>query len=70
MSKQRQFLSAAELARLTGKTVRTARRWIASGAVPSKKVGGSRLVPIAAVLDDPDLAFLDDFATEDDNAEK
>ena len=38
------FLRAAEIARLKGVSLRTVRRWIASGVLPSAKVGGVRLV--------------------------
>lgn len=37
-------LRAAEIARLKGVSLRTVRRWIASGVLPSAKVGGVRLV--------------------------
>jgi excisionase family DNA binding protein len=40
-----QYLRAGDIARLTGMSVRTARRWIANEIVPSVKVGGARLVP-------------------------
>ena len=44
MTRPPQYLRAAEIARLTGLSERTVRRWIASGELPSVKVGGSRLV--------------------------
>lgn len=37
-------LRAAEIAASLGVSVRTVRRWIADGIVPSVKVGGARLV--------------------------
>jgi excisionase family DNA binding protein len=40
----REYLRAGEIARLTGTSVRTVRRWIAAGTLPSVKVGGVRLV--------------------------
>ena len=40
-----EFLRAADIARLTGLSLRTARRWIADETVPSVKVRGARLVP-------------------------
>ena len=39
-----EYLRAAEIARLTGVSIRTARRWIAKRLVASAKVGGTRLV--------------------------
>ena len=39
-----EYLRAAEIARLTGMTLRTVRRWIAGRILPSTKVGGARLV--------------------------
>ena len=44
MTGSAQYLRAAEIARLLGISERTVRRWIASGELPSVKVGGSRLV--------------------------
>ena len=38
------YVRAAEIARLTGVSIRTARRWIAEEIIPSVKLGGSRLV--------------------------
>jgi excisionase family DNA binding protein len=39
-----EFLRADDIARLTGLSLRTVRRWIAEKIVPSVKVGGARLV--------------------------
>jgi excisionase family DNA binding protein len=39
------FLRAGDIARLAGVSVRTVRRWIAEGTLPSVKVRGVRLVP-------------------------
>jgi excisionase family DNA binding protein len=38
------YLRAADIARLTGASIRTIRRWIADEIIPSAKMGGSRLV--------------------------
>jgi excisionase family DNA binding protein len=38
------YLRAADIARLTGASIRTVRRWIADQIIPSVKLGGSRLV--------------------------
>jgi excisionase family DNA binding protein len=40
-----EFLRAGSIARLTGMSVRTVRRWIAEEFLPSVKVRGARLVP-------------------------
>ena len=39
-----EYLRAAEIARLTGMSIRTVRRWIADEIIPSTKLGGARLV--------------------------
>jgi excisionase family DNA binding protein len=39
-----EFLRARDIARLTGVSLRTARRWIAKRIVVSGKLGGARLV--------------------------
>ena len=39
-------MRAAEIARLLPIDVRTVRRWIKDGTLPSVKVGGARLVPV------------------------
>lgn len=44
MTVPRDYLRADEIARLSGVSVRTVRRWIASKTLPSVKVGGVRLV--------------------------
>jgi len=44
MTGSAQYLRAAEIARLLSLSERTVRRWIASGELPSAKVGGARLV--------------------------
>ena len=43
------FLRAVEIARLTGMSVRTVRRWIAENILPSVKLRGARLVPRMAL---------------------
>ena len=47
MKERAQYLRASDIARLTDTSIRTVRRWIASGLLPSVKVGGSRLVATA-----------------------
>lgn len=52
-----EYLRARYIARLTGTSLRTVRRWIADGTLPSTKVGGARLVAKAdldRVLSPPD----------------
>lgn len=44
MSAARKYLRAAEIAALTGMSLRTIRRWIKDEVLPSSKVGGARLV--------------------------
>jgi excisionase family DNA binding protein len=44
MTAVKQFLRAAEIAALTGMSVRSIRRWIANEILPSTKVRGARLV--------------------------
>jgi excisionase family DNA binding protein len=39
-----EYLRARDIARLTGVSLRTARRWIANKILVSRKVGGARLV--------------------------
>jgi excisionase family DNA binding protein len=60
------FLRAGEIARLTGVSVRTVRRWIADEIVPSVKVRGARLVPRKALecVLSPPTADLDDLVEE------
>ena len=40
-----EYLRAGDIARLTGVSLRTVRRWIAEEILPSVKLGGARLVP-------------------------
>jgi excisionase family DNA binding protein len=39
-----EYLRAADIARVTGMSIRTVRRWIADETIPSTKLGGARLV--------------------------
>jgi excisionase family DNA binding protein len=39
-----EYLRVADIARLTGTSIRTVRRWIADEIIPSTKLGGARLV--------------------------
>jgi excisionase family DNA binding protein len=39
-----EYLRAADIARLTGMSLRTVRRWIDDEILPSVKLGGARLV--------------------------
>ena len=41
------YLSAAQVAHHLGISLRTVRRWISSGALPSTRIGGTRRVAIA-----------------------
>ena len=47
MTDGKEYLRAGDIARLTGMTVRTVRRWIADKTIPSVKLGGARLVATA-----------------------
>jgi excisionase family DNA binding protein len=47
MTDEAEYLRAADIARLTGMSLRTVRRWIADEIIPSTKLGGARLVPKA-----------------------
>jgi excisionase family DNA binding protein len=44
MMAESEYLRARDIARLTGVSIRTARRWIATGVLVSGKIGGARLV--------------------------
>ena len=44
MSDAAEYLRAADIARITGMSLRTVRRWIDDEIVPSVKFGGARLV--------------------------
>jgi excisionase family DNA binding protein len=44
MTNTQEYLRAHDIARLTGVSLRTARRWIANKILASGKVGGARLV--------------------------
>jgi excisionase family DNA binding protein len=47
MTLHRKYLRAAEIAALTGMSIRTIRRWIAEEILPSTKLGGARIVAMA-----------------------
>jgi hypothetical protein len=44
MTNAQEYLRARDIVRLTGVSLRTARRWIANKIIASGKVGGARLV--------------------------
>jgi excisionase family DNA binding protein len=44
MTGESEYLRARDIARLTGVSIRTARRWIAKRILVSGKVGGARLI--------------------------
>jgi excisionase family DNA binding protein len=44
MNRQAEYLRAGDIARLTGLSERTIRRWIAARTLPSVRIGGTRLV--------------------------
>ena len=44
MSADKEYLRAADVAALTGMSIRTVRRWIADEIITSTKLGGSRFV--------------------------
>ena len=50
MSERPAYLRAPEIAALLGLSVRTVRRWIEDGTLPSLKLGGARLVAEADLL--------------------
>jgi excisionase family DNA binding protein len=47
MTGDREYLRACDIARLTGTSIRTVRRWIKDDTLPSTKLGGARLVAMA-----------------------
>jgi excisionase family DNA binding protein len=49
MNNGTEYLRARDVAEITGISIRTIRRWIAAGILPSTKVGGARLVPKTAL---------------------
>jgi excisionase family DNA binding protein len=49
MNERRQYVRARDVAELFGMDVRTIRRRIADGTLPSVKIGGARLVPVEAL---------------------
>ena len=65
------YLRASDIARLTGVSIRTVRRWIADEIIPSTKLGGARLVARAdlerRLYSSPDQAEeVDEAQTEHD----
>jgi excisionase family DNA binding protein len=44
MTEGTEYLRAGDIARLSGMSLRTIRRWIAEEIIPSVKLGGARLV--------------------------
>ena len=44
MSSSSQYLRARDIADLLGLSIRTIRRWLADGTLPSVRIGGARLV--------------------------
>jgi excisionase family DNA binding protein len=44
MKEGTEYLRAADIVRITGRSLRTVRRWIADEIIPSTKLGGARLV--------------------------
>ena len=44
-----EYLRARDITELTGVSIRTVRRWIADGTLPSTRLGGARLVPKTAL---------------------
>jgi excisionase family DNA binding protein len=67
MTAASEYLRAGDIARLSGASVRTVRRWIADKIVPSVKVRGMRLVPRKAVERLLSPAFLDWAESEVEN---
>lgn len=47
MNARKQYLRAADIAAMTGMSVRTVRRWIAEEILPSTKLRGARIVDTA-----------------------
>jgi excisionase family DNA binding protein len=68
MTDEPEYLRAADIAWLTGMSLRTVRRWIADELIPSTKLGGARLVGKAELgrLLSP-LPPATEEATEDDD---
>jgi excisionase family DNA binding protein len=60
MTGDKEYLRAAEIAALTGMSLRTIRRWVAEKTLPSTKLGGARLVAntsLKAALSAPHEGF-------------
>jgi excisionase family DNA binding protein len=68
-----EYLRAVDIARLTGMSLRTVRRWIKDELLPSAKVGGARLVALAdlkAALSPPYTLLMSQLATTKDTTGK
>ena len=50
MAEAQRYLRAADIAQAVGVHIRTVRRWISGGALPSTRIGGTRLVAEADLL--------------------
>ena len=68
MSPAKQYFRAAEIASLTGISLRTIRRWIRDKVLRSTKAGGARLVAITDL--EAVLSGYDDTARTSDNQEE
>jgi excisionase family DNA binding protein len=66
MTGESEYLRARDIARLTGVSIRTARRWIAKRTLTSGKVGGARLVARSELerLLSPRPSLGDDYETQ------
>ena len=67
-----EYLRAAGIARLTGVSIRTARRWIAKRLLASGKVGGTRLVAkaeLGRLLSPPPTATEENTKDDEKNQE-
>ena len=67
-----QYLRAGEIAELLGVNVRTVRRWIADGTLPSVKIGGARLVlehHLLMLLGRQTVDHYDETATEESSSQ-
>ena len=65
-----EYLRARDIARLTGMSLRTARRWIAKRILASGKIGGARLVARSELerllLSPPQISTLATWRTNDE----
>jgi excisionase family DNA binding protein len=68
MTNGTEYLRAGDIARLTGMSLRTIRRWISGEIVPSTKLGGARLVAkaeLGRLLSPPPTATEEDTKNDD-----